>query len=454
MHNDYLRHTLWLFLCSLVLVFPAKSFAWSNHALGTWQALAEPLDEKKTPQIRAESLENFLSKEAQAIERLLDAEEQWARTYVPSYPARPESLRFQRPGSRAQFLAALRINPNAKLPLYLQIKPNASSAALALAEKLPWQEVTTLSHAPSVEKCAFIQIKEGEKVTPLDVIASASDEPDYGLDLGLWEDNGTSYGQRYGFGKEPFGNPALEYATQAPFHIGFFHESPIILAAAGFLKRTYPEYRIHMYQSLADHAFRSGHDYWGWRFAGWALHYIQDLTQPYHASVLPGLSVPRMLWINALDLAGAPTAKREVITLLSNRHAALENYQYYRMHSAYAMNNESDELLSAVRQTSYERNIAAYTTSAIRQVISKESHAAADATDALLEQVLPAKYISDPNYQFGEAEPNINLFALLKQSPLAHQQRMSEAVSGLMMNFGVHSRSFVNALFPITKAKK
>ena len=67
-----------------MLVFPAKSFAWSNHALGTWQALAEALDEKKAPQVRAESLESFLSREAQAIERLLDAEEQWARTYVQS----------------------------------------------------------------------------------------------------------------------------------------------------------------------------------------------------------------------------------------------------------------------------------------------------------------------------------------------------------------------------------
>ena len=83
-----------------------------------------------------------------------------------------------------------------------------------------------------------------------------------------------------------------------------FHEAWVVYKAAPFLLRAYPEYRIHLWRSLAAFALRTGHDYWAWRFAGWGLHYVQDLTQPYHARVLPGVGVTRMLWINTLDLVG------------------------------------------------------------------------------------------------------------------------------------------------------
>ena len=94
-------------------------------------------------------------------------------------------------------------------------------------------------------------------------------------------------GARYGFGTQPFGDARFEYSSQAPFHIGYYHESALIYRAAPFLARTYPEMRVQQYLGLARFAFESGHDYWGYRFLGWALHYVQDLTQPYHSKALP-----------------------------------------------------------------------------------------------------------------------------------------------------------------------
>ena len=47
----------------------------------------------------------------------------------------------------------------------------------------------------------------GEPVSIAEVIASASDEPDFGMDIGLFADNGTDFGQRYGFGINPLGTP-------------------------------------------------------------------------------------------------------------------------------------------------------------------------------------------------------------------------------------------------------
>ena len=80
---------------------------------------------------------------------------------------------------------------------------------------------------------------------PLAVVATAADEPDYGLDINLWEDSPSDWGKVYGFGNLPFGNPALNYSTQAPFHMGFFHEAKVIYLAAPFIKKTFPLLRVH-----------------------------------------------------------------------------------------------------------------------------------------------------------------------------------------------------------------
>ena len=439
--------------CTLVIVsLPAA--AWSNHALGTWQALSSLLAAGRTPDVRAENLTSFLIAEGHALESLLQQEEKWARINVPEYPQRPDKLSFRSSQdgkqSRQRFLAALRINPKSKLPLYVQVQPGADVSGKAI---LPWNEVTTLQHSLSVMNGQFLRIQEGAMLTALDVVASASDEPDYGLDLGLWDNNADAQELGYAFGKQAFGNPAVEYSTQAPFHMGFFHESPIIYKAAGFLRRTLPEYRIHLYQTLSKHAFNTGHTYWGWRFAGWALHYVQDLTQPYHTSVLPGVSVPQMLWINALDMVGAHGSKRNIITLVSNRHAALENYQYYRMRTAYLRKDMEDALLRATREDFISTSLP-YSFGQIRQSISFQSHALADQTDAMLERVLPAKYISDPNYVLGETEPDLNILKVMTNTTIEQQKRISESTVQLMKNFGIHTRAFIIATVAIQSISK
>ena len=132
----------------------------------------------------------------------------------------------------------------------------------------------------------FVRLRAGDSVAPLVVLASASDEPDYGLDLNLWEDTPSEWGARYGFGQIPFGNPNLEFSTQAPFHMGYYHESSTIYMAAGFLKRTYPLLRIHQYAGLSELAFRTGHPYWGWRFAGLARATFFGAGAAFYASCL------------------------------------------------------------------------------------------------------------------------------------------------------------------------
>ncbi len=442
MRRHFLRLTL---LLSSLITVPAPALAWSNHSLLTWVALSD-MPETKNAQVKVERLEDFLAAEAGSLETVLAAEEAWARANVPEYPARPEALAWKATTAaseaRGRFVAALRINPNTPLPLFLQLPPGEKAGTREMSYRL----VTTLTGSTSTRDALFRKLVPGDSVAINDVIASATDEPDYGMDIGLWEDNNTDYGKTYGFGKQPFGNPALEFATQAPFHMGFYHESAITYAAGSFLKRTYPEYRIHLYQTLAAHALKTGHPYWAWRFAGWALHYVGDLTQPYHSSVLPGVGVPTMLGINAIAMIGFPQLKNQAITLVSNRHLSIEHYQYYRVREALLQQRTDDSLLRSLRDSRADNQYPAYTERSTREVIAREAHAAAAKLDATLETSFPDKYTRDPGFELGAAKEDINMWAVAQQSPESAQKALEQVSSELLAHFGRHTRAFIRQL--------
>ena len=434
--------------CGLWACFSAG--AWSQHALGTWQSLQSMPELQGVPPVKVESLASFLRAQGPALEAVLSQQEQWSRERLRNYPARPEVLSYRFDPAlddaalRLRFLQALRVNPQIPLPLFLQLPPHQG---VDTRPEMPASAVSTLARDNGLEGTRFVSLSVGEWVPTLDVIATAADEPDYGLDLGLWEDNGTDHGRRYGFGKQPFGNPALAFSSQAPFHMGFFHESPVVYAAAGFLRRTYPEYRVHLWQTLARHAMKSGHDYWAWRFSGWALHYVQDLTQPYHARVLPGVSVVRMLGIQGLDLLGVSTPKNKAITLVSNRHLALENYQRHAMLTPWQEGKMDHPMLKVYGPDSQDAARLPWSDLSLREGVAKEAASLADDIDALLAQSLPPQFVSDPSFDFGASSSPVNLFALVTQQSPSNAQVLSQRLSRLFANFGAHSRAWVRQLY-------
>jgi hypothetical protein len=242
-------------------------------------------------------------------------------------------------------------------------------------------------------------LAEGDPVAPAQVLATASDEPDFGMDIGLFEDNGTAFGAVYGFGVQPFGNPNLEYSSQAPFHMGFYYPNWLLAWAQPDMAKTYPRWRVDLYRALARHAFSTGHDYWGWRFMGWALHYIGDLTQPYHADPLPGVGPLDILW--ALATGGSEDA----IQLVSNRHGVLESYQYQRVRRGLEARDWDDPLLVAIADAAGSTALP-FTRDTLHTLLAAESVAAAPALDRALEQYVPARFVSDPGFEWngsGEA---------------------------------------------------
>src|ERR1017187_5834759 len=327
---------------------PARG--WSNHGLATYWAVAAMPEVANAKAVSVEPIEAFLREQEPAIEALLAAQEDWARANLSNYPPRPAALAFTADAGRDDrvrrqaFLEALRVAPDIKLALFVQPDP---STRLDPARMLPYAAVSTLPEPP-LTFFRFGRLDPGDTVAPLSVLATAANEPDFGTDINCWEDSPSEWGKRYRFGTLPFGDPSANISTQAPFHMGFYHQAQVLYWAAPFVARTYPLLRVHQFFGLAELAFRTGHPYWGWRFTGNAAHYVQDLTQPYHASLLPGVSTLRMLGINLLAMLGRPSLKNDMIALVSNRHFALERYQVQLLHRA-TDRDEQAPILMALR---------------------------------------------------------------------------------------------------------
>lgn len=439
-----------LLAAALTLCASAPAWAWSNHALATYRALEVLPEVAQAAPVAAEPLEAFLAAQAQPIARLLAAQDAWAREHIAHYPPLPETLRFD-PGVAGQgpqalrraFLMALRVSPESRLALYVQPDPWGPAPTAA---PLPHDAVSALPlSAGDGEKHRFVQLMPGEPVAPLTVIASASDEPDYGMDLNLWEDSPSAWGPLYGFGKLPFGNPSLSFSTQAPFHMGYYHESALIYAAAGFLKRTYPLLRAHQYQGLSILAFKSGHPYWGWRFAGLAAHYVQDLTQPYHASLAPDFSAVRLIGIQILALLGMPGPKDDMIVLLSNRHFVLERYES-QMIQASGRARQTTALENALHDTSTDARYGAWNDDMLRNVVSLESFDLGEAVTGQMLASVPRRYVADPGFDFGVHAGQIDLMADVARQGAATRTALEDSIATLMRHFGAHSRNLVRVI--------
>ena len=374
-------------LLSLMLV--PTAWSWSDHASLVWPLLrSQPELIHQT--VEAEPLDAFLIAEQEGIARTLAAVESWSVATMEHYPPTPGDLHWgmDHPPTAERFFAAIRVNPMLPYRLYVDLSPERAQPEQA---PLAWSELSFLGGGTSQLATRYWAVEPGEPVSTAEVIASANDEPDFGMDIGLFEDNGTDFGQRYGFGIQPFGNPNLDYSSQAPFHMGFYHLDWLTRTAQPSLLRTYPLWRIALFGELAELAFSTGHDYWGWRFLGWGLHYVGDLTQPYHAIPLPGVGTVDALW----SVVQGKT--EELVQLVSNRHGVIESYQYQRLTRALEARQWSAPLLKAI--SDYPDTTAVEYESFVMALTADSVDAAAE-FDAAIERNVPSRFVSDPSFEW------------------------------------------------------
>jgi len=418
-----------LLLCAMA----PTAWGWSNHTVGSYLALQDLPALRDASPVEVEPLEQFLSEQYPAIVALLDEQERFAREHFNQYPPRPDNLKLPATPSdnpRHDFLTALRINPQIFLAMVIQPLPGKD---LPEREHLQADQVMVEQTLSPWNRQRFIRVSDHEKVAPLAVLASAADEPDYGHDINLFSDNPGEVAALYGFGPQPFGDARFQYSSQAPFHMGFFHESPVVYAAAEFLERSWSDWRAYQYMGLARLAFATGHSYWGYRFLGWGLHHVQDLTQPYHAKPLPGVELPSLLLLEGKALAGFAEDKQASIERVATRHMEVEKYQSTWLRRVLRA-GQLHPMLDAYADAAGDARYPPYSVDYLREVVSAESVDDSAAFDEAIGQWLETAPVTS-DFSAGNQ---------LQRETFEHPE-LNQQLLRLLGHFGAHSRIFVRA---------
>ena len=133
------------------------------------------------------------------------------------------------------------------------------------------------------------------KVSSLQVLSLYSAEPDWGMDEGLQ--------------LSPFQGVTAGSQGYRHLRYGWY-----------FLRIGVAHRRALHFHELAEYAFSMGDSYWGLRFSGRALHYMQDLLTPYHLK-----PIPEWYWIPRLFRLG------DVFNAICSHHMRFEGYTGYHL---------------------------------------------------------------------------------------------------------------------------
>ncbi|HOO75548.1 MAG TPA: hypothetical protein PLS66_09650 [Tepiditoga sp.] len=319
-----------IFTVFLILSIFILGFSWENHTLITYITLSGNFGTEK---VTVKSIEDFLhDNEKEIFDMLYEADTEFS-SEIKNYKPIPEELKKYADNEKnivKKFFYLLRINPEYSVKYFLKEVPGNNYENY---KKINFKDIAYADYF--YPDALYSEISTGNDINSLEIISTASDEPDYGFDIGLFDDNDTYYGKIYGFGDQSFGNPKVIFGSQAPFHMGFYNESGIIYFASPSMKNTYPELRIRQFEKLAQFAYSKGEMYWAYRFAGWALHYIQDITMPYHSAIMPGKSTFELLWVAALDAVGIKGPYNNVLDEVTNKHIVFERFQMKKLYEDY-----------------------------------------------------------------------------------------------------------------------
>ncbi len=245
-----------------------QKISWNTHFLLTRSALRSFQGGSLSHEVPVTSLDDFVDSGEKSD--LPEVMERYAALLAKKTGITPKEG-SRRPDIRSahDLLEALRLNPDRAIRYSRVVNPEDTAP-------------DTL-HDPSRQGPpggAYTEVALGEGMSILDILCVYADEPDWGMDQDLFPI------ESYALGKPPFGADTGK-TSQACFHMAFFHEIPLIVKVFPTVEKTFLDVRVTVFLALARVALDQGLDYWAWRFAAWAMHYLQDLTQPYHAKALP-----------------------------------------------------------------------------------------------------------------------------------------------------------------------
>ncbi len=154
------------------------------------------------------------------------------------------------------------------------------------------------------------------------------DEPDFGMDQNLPDSADPSDDRPWMGGKT--GVPSQGFRHMYFGGIKIFHPLRTFQIPPRPLGQA-PQ-RVDLMAREARKLMQAGQYALGYRTLAWALHYTQDLAQPYHATQIPNLElVPWPALFEWPPSLGFKNLVRETTRAMTNYHWAFESYVYERM---------------------------------------------------------------------------------------------------------------------------
>jgi len=177
---------------------------------------------------------------------------------------------------------------------------------------------------------------------------------------------------------------------------------------------------------------------------GWGLHYIADLTQPYHARALPGVGTFKMISMNVMDMLGRSRMKDEAIQLVSNRHMAIELLERQLLERAYL---EQDMEYLHFQTLSSKGTIPHYMDLIPREIITKKAYSRANRLDKIITKNFPQQLVSDPNYELGKFPQKYELLKVLNSSDNPEAlQNLELELNDILTEFSIYGRSYAKSI--------
>ncbi len=349
-----------------------KARSWNTHALLTRAAVRSSDEAHLGELVEIVGIKDFLSRAHREVVGIIETYDRSIR--LKSGAPVPNVLQEPDVSTSASFLRRLKLHPSFQLHPVRALTPSEVSPGA--------------THDPSRSGPPggmYVPMRPGETMPAGEVLATFSDEPDWGMDQNLYPII------EYGYGPAPF-SAETGKSSQAPFHMAFLHESPIVTAMVPDLRRSFMEQRIHVFFALARAAFDHRVGYWGWRFTAWAMHYLQDLTQPYHARPFP---VPLGPILKRVILSPRPRGLfQKHRNYLKNRHLHFEAALHFLMNDIAKKSGEHPFMGALKGSGAYWEGPLIQVMAGCSRLPAKTARAIDRATTALLNH----PRLEDPDY--------------------------------------------------------
>lgn len=194
---------------------------------------------------------------------------------------------------------------------------------------LPTERESPTSRYSTVANLLLLQPSAGATLPSLgartlhDLLRLGAEDPDHGIDSDLPDSADLNEDRPYMGGTRGPSSQGFRHS----FWAGWNWRKPIPTFQSPKRALGQAPDRIELLANEARSLFRKGDLLWGGRILGWAIHYLQDLTQPFHTVEFPSLAMfpLRSLFIWPPTEAFSSLLK-ESVRVTTNYHWAYEGY--------------------------------------------------------------------------------------------------------------------------------